>query len=66
MPSILCLNSFLSQQVEVVGDAKFSEDDFTWTSGLVDSPVDFSDDRISVHNGGKTLKASVLYNFIRL
>ncbi|XP_063676879.1 SCO-spondin-like [Bolinopsis microptera] len=42
--------------VNVIGDGDFSAEDFTWASGLVDTAVDFSNDKFTLLQGGKSLK----------
>jgi hypothetical protein len=42
--------------VKVIGDAKFAADDFKWDSGLVNTPMDFSDSRFTLLDGGKSIK----------
>ena len=56
--SVVKLSVF--SQVTVIGDGDFSERDFTWVSGLVDTAVDFSNDKFTLLNGGKSLKVNFM------
>ena len=47
-------------QVNVIGDGDFSKTDFTWVSGLVDTAVDFSNNKFTLLNGGKSLKVNFM------
>ena len=44
----------------VGSDSTFSAEDFKWDSGLVNTPIDFSSDKISLTNGGKSIKVEQL------
>ena len=43
-------------QVKIVSDDKFKAEDFVWTKGNINKPVDFDDPKFKLKNGGKTLE----------
>ena len=47
-------------QVKIVSDDKFKAEDFVWTKGNINKPVDFEDPKFKLKNGGKTLEV-ILY-----
>lgn len=39
-----------------MSDDEFKVEDYKWTSGTVNKPVDFENEKFTLEDGGKTLK----------
>merc|ERR1712176_128491 len=55
-PRVVMMGECKTLSVKIVSDDKFKAEDFKWTKGNINKPVDFEDDKFKLKDGGKTLE----------